>query len=611
MTCTATDCAGNDASCTATITVVDETPPTLSCSADQTLECQGPAGTPATVGATGTDNCSGVTSTCDPGTGSFDYGSITVTCTGQDASGNGASCTSTVSIEDTTPPEIACPAPATVLTSSQGGVCELSATPEASAWDLCVGDVGAACSTLTLTAPGQATGTCSASDGHGNSTSCDATVTLEDDTPPEISCPVDQILECQGPCATVAVVEASATDNCGPVDASCNPGSGSYCLGTTNGTCGASDGWNTSVCQTAVTVVDTIPPALTCASSATVTTSSQDGICAASLPVSATATDVCDGALTASCDSAELSLAAPGTASATCSAHDASDNWGAPCGTTLTLVDDTPPGLSLGDPSGMPGEDGGFCNDAAVTLPFAASDNCDCPALVVSASLGTVSFDPTTGTGTVVVDLAGTSGTVTVTVTVTDCSGNVNSASINVASQTCFCSYTQGGWGTKCRGANPGCLLQAAFSAVYPSGLVTGNHGSPYTLSLTTVTAVRNFLPQGTTPGVLTKSLINPTSSPAGVLAGQVNALQITVDLDDADYLARIAPLPIGDLLVASGPFANLRVRDLLLLGNQVMGGNKSLLPAGRTVSDLNAAIDAVNRNFDNCKSSLGFLTRP
>ncbi len=116
VTLTVTDDENLSNSCEAVVTVNDAEDPVLICSADQTLECEGPTGTNATVGATATDNCDGsLPTTCVPPSGLFPLGETSVSCSATDDSGNQGACSSTVTIEDTLPPVIACNSPATIV----------------------------------------------------------------------------------------------------------------------------------------------------------------------------------------------------------------------------------------------------------------------------------------------------------------------------------------------------------------------------------------------------------------------------------------------------------------------------------------------------------------
>ncbi len=92
---------------------------------------------------------------------------------------------------------------------------------------------------------------------------CVGTVTVVDTSPPALSCPGAQVLECQAGQA-VATYSVEATDNCGPVSTTCTPPSGStFVLGKTDVICGATDVvGNSASCGFSVTVRDTTAPVL-------------------------------------------------------------------------------------------------------------------------------------------------------------------------------------------------------------------------------------------------------------------------------------------------------------------------------------------------------------
>jgi len=117
-TWTATDDCGNASTCSQTITVEDNNPPTITCPGDVTVECDQPTDPGATGNATASgDNCAAddeLTVTfidvSSQGTGcSNDTYTITRTWTASDPCGNTATCIQVISVEDTTPPVIVCP----------------------------------------------------------------------------------------------------------------------------------------------------------------------------------------------------------------------------------------------------------------------------------------------------------------------------------------------------------------------------------------------------------------------------------------------------------------------------------------------------------------------
>src|SRR5438128_2423157 len=115
ITVTATDAAGNSATCTTTFTVTDNKAPTVICSATQPASaddnCQAPV--PNVMGgASVSDNCtapSAITLSQSPAPGTLvGLGTHTITVTATDAAGNSATCTTTFTVSDTTAPMVVC-----------------------------------------------------------------------------------------------------------------------------------------------------------------------------------------------------------------------------------------------------------------------------------------------------------------------------------------------------------------------------------------------------------------------------------------------------------------------------------------------------------------------
>ena len=113
VTLTATDPSGSSSSCSATVTVVDNTPPTISCptgtTASANSSCQ--AAVPDLLaGVTATDGCTASGSlikTQSPAAGTLvGLGVTTITVTVKDAANNTSTCTTTFTVQDTTPPVV-------------------------------------------------------------------------------------------------------------------------------------------------------------------------------------------------------------------------------------------------------------------------------------------------------------------------------------------------------------------------------------------------------------------------------------------------------------------------------------------------------------------------
>jgi hypothetical protein len=171
-----------------------------------------------------------------------------------------------------------------------------------------------------------------------------------------------------------------------------------------------------------------------------------------------------------------------------------------------------------------------------------------------------------------------------------------------VAAPAVFTTYTQGGWGSSPSGNNPGALLKAKFATLYPGGSV--QIGGYKRLTFTSAYAIEKFLPQGGSAGVLTSNATNPTTSSAGVLAGQVLALRLSVDFSNAG----ITRAGLANLKLVSGELAGYTVAQVLSLANTVIGGNTGALPSGLSKSELNSIVDKINNNFDNGTTNNGFL---
>src|SRR5205085_201023 len=115
ITVTATDAAGNSATCTTIFTVTDTTAPTVNCSpvpnASTDGNCQ--AAVPSVLsGVTVSDGCSAageITLSQSPAAGTLvGLGAHTITVTATDAADNSATCTTIFTVTDTTAPTVNC-----------------------------------------------------------------------------------------------------------------------------------------------------------------------------------------------------------------------------------------------------------------------------------------------------------------------------------------------------------------------------------------------------------------------------------------------------------------------------------------------------------------------
>ncbi len=279
----------SSSTCSATITVTDDAPPTIICPADVTAQCTGARQAVVSAGfATGTDSCGGVTIT-NPPLASYPVGPTPATHTATDGSGHMTSCTNTVTVVDTLPPTITCPANITAQCTGSGKA--TVNTGAATATDVC-GSVFASDPAPAAYNLGTTSVSHSATDQAGLVASCSHTVTVVDTTPPAITCPANVTAECNGAgrASGVSAGAATATEICTTATIT-NPPVASYPLGTTTVSHSARDvAGNTSSCTNQITVVDTTPPVLTVPPDITITS------CGTPSVGTATATDACGAA---------------------------------------------------------------------------------------------------------------------------------------------------------------------------------------------------------------------------------------------------------------------------------------------------------------------------
>jgi len=338
----------------------------------------------------------------------YPLGNTNVTLTATDIGNLSSQCKAVITAVDQTPPAISClPSSSAECTGNSSAAVNV---PTPSATDNC--------GTTTVTGPGGSTVyplgstsiTFSAADGSGNTASCKTSVTVVDTINPTITCSAPLTAECTGNhSAPVDVPNATAADTCSSVAVSGPAGASSYPLGTTPiGFTAADTSGNTTACSTSVTVVDTLPPTITCAPPITAECT---GNSAATVNVpNAIASDICGGAAVtgpAGPASYPLGTTALGFGAADDTGHLSS------CVTSVTVVDTTPP---VFDPASLgPRTVLGDCSGTLVSFPPpTATDSCQGV---------TVTCNPLAGNGF---------GENTVTCTATDGSGNRTTATIKV-----------------------------------------------------------------------------------------------------------------------------------------------------------------------------------
>ena len=189
----ATDGVGNTASCSFTVTVVDNQAPTITCPANVTAPAaQGLCTAVVTYGAiSASDNCTAPSITLISGLPSgstFPLGISTIVYRATDNAGNSSTCSFTVTVIDTQVPTISCPANVSVQCASQVPPVNINTVI---ASDNCgpptVTHVSDVITNQTCANRYTLTRTYRATDGSGNTASCAQTITVNDNTAPVVT----------------------------------------------------------------------------------------------------------------------------------------------------------------------------------------------------------------------------------------------------------------------------------------------------------------------------------------------------------------------------------------------------------------------------------------
>ncbi|MDW8231074.1 MAG: HYR domain-containing protein, partial [Saprospiraceae bacterium] len=307
VTWTATDGSGNTATCSFTVTVIDDDPPVVTSTAYGLPPGENPDIDDYECGDTVTvlidagcialktitrpvweDNCwnpvtrsqsanNGVTLAVAPGmpgyvTGNFPAGITTVTFKGTDAANNTGTCTLNVWVKEPVPPVITfCPPSITVEAAPDSCAKALTFSPIAT--DNCgpvtfAYSVGGSPITLPFAFPvGETSVLVEAIDLSGNIAICLFSVKVVDTQPPSITCPKDTAVVTTSGCSALVSFAATAADNC-------TLSSLTYCcsfvspfhfpIGTTVVIATAADNsGNTKTCTFSVTVTENVQPSFT------------------------------------------------------------------------------------------------------------------------------------------------------------------------------------------------------------------------------------------------------------------------------------------------------------------------------------------------------------
>jgi large repetitive protein len=162
-------------------------------------------------------------------------------------------------------------------------------------------------------------------------------------------------------------------------------------------------------------------------------------------------------------------------------------------------------------------------------------------------------------------------------------------------------TQTMGGWGSP-GNSGPGSYRDAYFPLAFPNGVTVGCVQNSVTL--TSANKVKQFLPCGGQPQVLTGGNQIDPNCQGNTLLGQVLALSLSVGFDYYDPNFSSSPYSLGGQLIGSGPFAGMSVADFLVIANDVLGGCSNAYSA----SAINSTATAINENYVDGNSNGSFL---
>ncbi len=164
-----------------------------------------------------------------------------------------------------------------------------------------------------------------------------------------------------------------------------------------------------------------------------------------------------------------------------------------------------------------------------------------------------------------------------------------------------FTTYDQAEWGNSTTAA--GKLLSNEYATVYSSTgdlFLIGTASPGFFVEFTSGFDLGEFLPANGTPGALNTDLENPTTTSAGIFAGQVAGLKLNIEFSAAGLLPGTSGLHFGDLVLTGmtgtdSGLNGLTVSQFLSLVDTALGGGDT----GFTFPDLNTQLAELNNAFD------------
>ena len=438
VTLTATDNSGNVSSCNATVTVLDTINPIAICQ-DITIQLDATGNaviTAADVDGGSVDNCGILNILVDGGaTQSFDCGNVgtnTVTLTVTDVNGNVSTCDATVTVEDNVNPTAICQ-DITVQLDANGNVTIQSVDIDGGSFDNCgiasiTVDGGATSTDFDCSNVGANTVTLTVTDVNGNVSTCDATVTVEDNVDPTAICQdITVQLDANGNVTIQSVdIDGGSFDNCGIASITVDGGNTDMSfdcsnVGMNTVTLTVTDvNGNVSTCDATVTVEDNVDPTAIC-QDITVQLDANGNVTIQSVDIDGGSFDNC-GIASVTVDGGSTSMdfdcSSVGTNTVTLTVTDVNGNVST-CDAIVTVEDNVNPTAICQDIT-IQLDATGNVTIQSIDIDGGSTDNCGIASITVDGGNTDMSFD------------CSNVGANTVTLTVTDVNGNVSTCDATV-----------------------------------------------------------------------------------------------------------------------------------------------------------------------------------
>lgn len=342
---------------------------------------------------------------------------LTVTGPGED---NVASCDATVTVVDNINPFVVCQN-FTVALGANGQATVTAANLVADSGDNCSGpSITLSRSTFSCEDVGANTVTVTATDGSGNTATCEATVTVVDTTAPALTCQNATVNLGAGGTASItqASVVASVTDNCGAPSVTLSRTSFTCAdLGANTVTVTATDvNGNVSNCTATVIVRDVTNPTVTC-QDATVNLGADGTASISQADVVASTGDNC-GVASVTLSRTNFTCADAGANAVLVTVTDTSGNT-ATCTATVTVQDATDPVAACRNVS-VELDTNGVATITADEVDGGSTDNCGIVTRTLSQDTFTCDDLGENSVVLTVADAAGNSATCEATVVVVD-----------------------------------------------------------------------------------------------------------------------------------------------------------------------------------------------